>query len=359
MFSCVARCVVSLLLFSAWLPAACGQSYPWPYQAPGYYDGQYQQYGQPQRPAKPRKKMKRTEDAPSDADYRADESAATANTPFDGPVTTIIWSESDSLQRIASATGVSAARILAVNRLRSSDLRDGQAVVVPEPVDKAAGLPAAFKPEERIRREVWRGVRGSKRIALTFDAGSDDAGFETLMSNLEKLGVSATFFMTGEFQKRFPHVITRIHGAGYGIHNHSWSHPEFTKLPPEAIERELDRTEKAIAGVTGASTKPYWRPPFGDRDNRVLRTAASLGYQSIYWTVDSLDSFGEPKSASFIVNRILNPPSSGSSTDSYLDGAIVLMHIGTPGTPQAVPEIVARLRERGFTFVTVDDILKP
>ncbi|MBX7244369.1 MAG: polysaccharide deacetylase family protein, partial [Candidatus Sumerlaeaceae bacterium] len=255
-------------------------------------------------------------------------------------------------------------QILADNLLRQEELREGQMLRVPVPIAMADPnstgiLPRAFNPAEQMKREVWRGIRGRKQIALTFDSGGDADAAGDLLNNLQRTGARATFFSTGQFAKRFPDVVTSITLHEYRIHNHSWSHPEFTKLSTDAMGDELDRAERTIFEICGQRTPPYWRPPYGDRNNRVLSTAAAAGYQSIYWTVDSLDAFGPEKSVEFLLSMVLNPKKAKGDPDHYLDGAIVLMHIGLPSTAHAIPPMVAELKKRGFKLVTLEELLDP
>jgi peptidoglycan/xylan/chitin deacetylase (PgdA/CDA1 family) len=140
---------------------------------------------------------------------------------------------------------------------------------------------------------------------------------------------------------------------GHEFANHTYSHLDSKKLSDEELIGELARAEAIIQSLTGRSTKPYWRPPFGSRDNRVLRVAAQQGYRSIYWTLDSHDSVGEPKSAEFIFNRVTNTPGVN------LDGAIVLQHFGHAGSAEALPRILDRLHEMGLQVVTVSELLSP
>lgn len=269
--------------------------------------------------------------------------------------TTILWSGRDSLAGIARDCGVSVTQLLDLNNLGDGDLQIGQALRVPTPVEPKA---KCFDPAAFAETEVWRGIRGRKQIALTFDAGGENDGANNLISFLRGEHVAATFFVTGEFVRSNPDILKEIADAGLAIHNHSWSHPEFTKLDDRKMEAELGKTDEIVKQVTGNGTRPYWRPPYGDRDRRVLKAASAAGFQSIYWTLDSLDSFGERKSAEFIVKRILEPPKH-RDPDRFLDGAIILMHVGEPGTVEAVPELVRGLRDRGFSLVTVDQLLTP
>jgi peptidoglycan/xylan/chitin deacetylase (PgdA/CDA1 family) len=85
----------------------------------------------------------------------------------------------------------------------------------------------------------------------------------------------------------------------------------------------------------------------------VLNIAVKEGYRSIYWTLDSLDSVGQPKTPDFIFNRVTNTP------NFNLDGAIILLHFGSQASAEALPRILDRLAEMGYSVVTISDILTP
>lgn len=275
--------------------------------------------------------------------------------PINDGHTVIVFGNGDSLNRIAAACGTTADQILKDNKLTYATLREGQALRIPAPTSDAS----TFEPSQQLRREVWRGVRGRKQIALTFDAGGEDDGAVDLLSHLKEADVAASFFVTGDFTRKNPQIIKDMAASNYPIYNHSWTHPPFTRIPASKMDEELGKTDEMVKQVVGKTTRPYWRPPFGDRDSRVLAATGDLGYQSIYWTLDSLDSVGESKDPEFVVNRIINPPQAKGHPEAFLDGAIVLMHVGKTGTAQALPEIIRELQRMGFTLVTVEDILKP
>lgn len=267
-----------------------------------------------------------------------------------------VYDYTDRIDRIAAACGTSATAVLSVNRLRVDQLRDGQALSLPPPLEGT--LPAFLTAGDQMRREVWRGVRGKKRVALTFDSGGDPHGADEVLATLRETGTPVTFFPTGDFARKHPDIIAAMARDGHPVHNHTWSHPDMTKLSAEQIANELARTEDILTSMTGMSTRPFWRPPFGARDRRVLRVAAEAGYQSIYWTIDTLDSVPPPKTRDMIVRRVLNPPAAKGNADDFLDGAIILMHFGKVETARALPIIIEELRGRGFTLVTVDEILE-
>lgn len=200
-----------------------------------------------------------------------------------------------------------------------------------------------------VSREIERGPRGRKEMALTLDAGAEADSLPPLLAMLERMNVRATFFLTGRWVLRYPQYADMLASSGHMIGNHSWAHPEYTRLSEAEMARDLLAADKLLEDLMGQSAKPFFRPPFGDRDARVLKVLGQHGYGSVYWTIDTLDAMEPRKSPDFIVRRILD------RTDDQLDGAIVLSHVGYPETVEALPEVIAKLRARGFRFVTLTD----
>ena len=199
--------------------------------------------------------------------------------------------------------------------------------------------------------EVVRGPRGKSQIAITFDGGANAECFEDLITALEKARVRSTFFITGNFAQRNSECAKAITKHGHEIGNHTWSHADLIKQPNEFVREEITRAEMLLTDISGQSPRPRFRAPFGERDERVLRIAANLGYRSIYWTIDSLDSVEPRKTPEFLIDRIT------SKTDAELDGAIILMHVGIKSTADALPAIIANLQARGFRLVTISTLL--
>ncbi|MEA2572739.1 MAG: peptidoglycan-N-acetylmuramic acid deacetylase, partial [Chloroflexia bacterium] len=167
-------------------------------------------------------------------------------------------------------------------------------------------------------------------------------------------GLHVTMFITGKFAEKHPEEIRQAAADGHEIANHTYSHLDSRTLTDEQLIEELARTETILQELTGRTSKPFWRPPYGARNNHVLNVAATQGYRSIYWTLDSLDSVGQPKTPDFLFNRVTNPPAGVE-----LDGAVVLQHVGYQGTADALPRILDRLQEMGLQVVTVSELLSP
>jgi peptidoglycan/xylan/chitin deacetylase (PgdA/CDA1 family) len=213
---------------------------------------------------------------------------------------------------------------------------------------------AVSKPPKlaRTSTEIERGPRGKSQIALTFDAGANAECFEDLIAALESAHVQSTFFITGNWAQRNLECAKAITKHGHEVGNHTWNHLDLTKQPDDIVREEITRAETLLTEISGQSPRPRWRAPFGARDERVLRIAANLGYRSIYWTIDSLDSVEPRTTPQFLTDRVTR------MTDAQLDGAIILMHVGIKSTADALPAIIANLQGRGFRLVTVSKLLE-
>jgi polysaccharide deacetylase family sporulation protein PdaB len=195
---------------------------------------------------------------------------------------------------------------------------------------------------------VTRGSTTEKVVALTFDDGSDGTNINRILQTLSSHNVKATFFLTGTGMNNHPQSIRNIVNQGHDIGNHSYSHPDFTTLSASQIRSQLQRTEDAARNLTGRSTKPFFRPPYGAYNSTVLQHVGDAGYRySFMWTIDTIDWTGN--SSSDIVNRVMS---------RITPGAIILMHTGAgaSGTPSALPTIITRLKSQGYRFVTLSQL---
>lgn len=197
---------------------------------------------------------------------------------------------------------------------------------------------------------VTKGNTTSKVVALTFDDGSDGTNINKILGTLKTNNVKATFFLTGSGINHHPSWIRNIANAGHQVGNHSYSHPDFTKISIAAMQSELARTETAYKNVTGKSTKPIFRAPFGASNATVLKGVGDAGYtHTIQWNIDTIDWRG--LSSTEITNKVVN---------NIVPGSIVLMHTGAgaSGTPGALPGMISKLKAKGYKFVTVSELLK-
>lgn len=189
----------------------------------------------------------------------------------------------------------------------------------------------------------------NKVVALTFDDGADGANTNKILDILAKNNVKATFFLTGSGANNHPQYIKNIAAKGHQLGNHSYTHPDFTKLTATQMKSELDRTEALIKSLTGKTTKPIFRAPFGAVNSTVLNGVGASGYgYTIQWNIDKVDWKG--LTASQINTKVQT---------NIKPGSIVLMHTGAgaPGTPLALPTMISQLKAKGYKFVTVSQLL--
>ncbi|TMQ99213.1 hypothetical protein ETD83_18340 [Actinomadura soli] len=174
---------------------------------------------------------------------------------------------------------------------------------------------------------------GAGYVGLTFDDGPTPEYTSRLLSALRENGVRATLFNIGEKAEKNRELVVAEKEAGMWIANHSWSHPQLTKLPEEEIHSELERTKDLLEELTGTAPTLF-RPPYGNTDATVKAVAEGLGMTEIIWDVDTRDWSG--KSAEEIVEEAVTVQS----------GEVILMHDGYAATIEAIPAIVENLRSR-------------
>ena len=181
-------------------------------------------------------------------------------------------------------------------------------------------------------------------VALTFDDGPGPYT-SALIHTLLGAGAPATFFMIGEHVDTFPGLARQVGAAGFEIGNHSYSHPDLTRLSSAEVDAQLARTNLAILRATG-HRPTLLRPPYGARDRRVDRIAARSGLGEVLWDVDTLDwKHHDAKAVRRAVRRDVRR------------GSIVLLHDIQPTTVQAVPKLIAQLRRQRYTLVTVSELI--
>ncbi len=184
--------------------------------------------------------------------------------------------------------------------------------------------------------------RDRRRICLSFDDGPDPRYTPQLLDGLAKRGVKASFFLTGKNAEKYPDLVKRLHEEGHLIGNHTYSHMQLTRNNRESFKQELIRTNRIIEEITGEEVV-YVRPPYGCWDKSFEE---ELNMFPVLWNIDPLD--WSCKDASNIVKRVVSRAK---------DNAIILMHDEYPSTVTAALQIVDRLQEEGYEFVTVEEIL--
>ncbi len=196
--------------------------------------------------------------------------------------------------------------------------------------------------------EISRGNPNKKQIIFTFDCGSGINSADKILEAAQKHNLKLTFFTTGKFAEQNPEVIKKFAAADHEIFNHTYDHPHLTQITDNQIKEGLEKTDEIIGGLTGTTTKPFFRPPYGDRNQHVLEVASNAGFQSIYWTIDALDWMAG-RTDEQTKERIYS---------SLRDGEIILMHVGDNITGNILDEVFAYIEGQGYKIASLSEGLK-
>ena len=188
--------------------------------------------------------------------------------------------------------------------------------------------------------------KGGKLIALTFDDGPGPYT-RRLLEGLAKRGIKATFFMLGQQAENYDVTAGLVRDAGHQIASHTYDHPQLSKKTDSQVRWQISHTADILNGITGYGTHYLVRPPYGDYDNALIETVDSLGMSAIQWSVDSLD-WKESATPDSIFKRV---------TGRVTNGSIVLFHNDADHTPEALPGILKCLKEQGYEFVFISDLI--
>jgi peptidoglycan/xylan/chitin deacetylase (PgdA/CDA1 family) len=186
--------------------------------------------------------------------------------------------------------------------------------------------------------------RRVKCVALTFDDGPGPYTVR-LLGMLAARHARASFFLIGGNIKGREAVVRQEFAAGHAVGDHTWTHPDLTKLGSTAVRSQLLRTLNEIRRATGAPVR-MMRPPYGSTDRHVAKAARGLGLAQVLWSVDTDDWLD--RNSKVVAFRAVHWAHRGD---------IILMHDIHPTTVAAVPVILRGLAKRGFTLVTVPELL--
>ena len=181
-----------------------------------------------------------------------------------------------------------------------------------------------------------------KKIAITFDDGPHPVYTEKLLDGLKERNVKATFFVLGEKAKQHPEIIERMQKEGHIIGNHTYTHIQLRSMNREKFRDELIMTNQVISGITGQEVQ-YVRPPYGTWDKKLEE---ELNMFPVLWNVDPNDWC--TGNADRVTKRIV---------DKTRENSIILLHDCYQSSVDAALSSIDILEERGFQFVTVEEIL--
>lgn len=202
----------------------------------------------------------------------------------------------------------------------------------------------------RVQAEAFcKGDVPEKVIALTFDDGPHHKYTEKILDILKQHKVKATFFTIGTNVERFPELVEREMAEGHEVANHTYSHKHMAKMTNEELASEILGWQDVMYDHHEHSTKLF-RPPEGVVVGEEQAVIEELGYDVILWSIDTRDWAHTP------VNTIVK-----NVTENVQNGSIVLFHdfvSGESPTPEALEILIPKLKEMGYSFVTVSELIK-
>lgn len=203
-----------------------------------------------------------------------------------------------------------------------------------------------------IERIHWRAVTDELKIAITFDDGPHATSTPLILELLQRLNVPATFFLVGKHLEKQQGIAREMVDAGHEIGNHTFSHSLLYLSTKNRIRDEITRTDSLLRSIDGAEPR-FFRPPAGFFTKQVLDIADQLGYKTVVGDVYPRDPHLPGKEK--IVDRVLQRTVAGS---------IIILHDGgntqrvdRSQTLEAISEIIPSLKDKGFGFFTLSNLL--
>ncbi|MBE5972452.1 MAG: polysaccharide deacetylase [Lachnoclostridium sp.] len=193
---------------------------------------------------------------------------------------------------------------------------------------------------------------GLKMVALTFDDGPNKRYTGRLLDGLRERGVKATFFLMGECLEGNEELVLKMAEDGHLIGVHCMQHTQLTKIAVKDAVQDLRETKEDLEqileeGEGGQQMIEYIRPPFGSWNgalDEAVRTELSM--EPVFWDVDSLD--WEIQNTEKVVRKVIG---------QVEDGDIILMHDEFQTSVEAAFRIIDNLMAKGYTFVTVNELM--
>lgn len=196
----------------------------------------------------------------------------------------------------------------------------------------------------RLFNPVYKVDTDQKVMALAVNVAWGEEYLPGMLEILRANNIKATFFIDGEWAQKCPDSVRLVAAEGHEIGNHGAKHVHVAKMP-EAEIRDLILRNEDLLGRLGAKPRKLFAPPYGECNQTVTSTAASLGYTTIMWTIDTID--WNTKDPQKVIDRVAR---------KIAPGAIILMH-PTEVTIKALPTIVEAARENGYQFATVSELM--
>ena len=210
--------------------------------------------------------------------------------------------------------------------------------------NKAARLVAGEGMLRLMEQELMEQSQAHPEVALTFDDGPSPKYTPLLLDGLKERNVQATFFLLGQNVKENQELVQRMQAEGHLLGNHTYNHVQLNKIPETTARQEILKTNNEIYEATGKYPE-YMRPPYGAWKKNMELCVEML---PVFWDIDTLDWKSQN------VDAILK-----AAGEEPENGSIILMHDEYQTSVEAALLLIDRLKEKGYEFVTVDELIVP
>lgn len=205
-----------------------------------------------------------------------------------------------------------------------------------------------FRDIVQKHEAIFLGDTTKKELFLTFDNGYENGYTTPILDVLKEKKVPAAFFVTGHYAKDQPELMKRMVNEGHLIGNHSWSHPDMTRISDDRIKEELDKVKQEVAAVTGQKEMPFMRPPRGVFSERMLAVSKQLGYRNVFWSVAYADwDTKKQKGRQYAYDKVMA---------QLHPGAVILLHSVSKDNAEAIGQIIEDARKLGYEFKSLDQL---
>jgi peptidoglycan/xylan/chitin deacetylase (PgdA/CDA1 family) len=214
------------------------------------------------------------------------------------------------------------------------------------PGEKVELARIAIAPAVTVRHfdPVYRINTERQVMAMAINIAWGEEHLPRLLEILREYNMKATFFIDGEWAQKFPDMLKLLNEEGHELANHGYQHVHVEKMSESAIRQLISDNERLLINL-GVRPSKLFSPPYGECNQTVVSAAASLGYTTTMWTIDTLD--WNTQDPAKISSRVI---------PKIAPGAIILAH-PTQSFLKALPVIVDASRKVGYGFFTISNLL--